>query len=70
MGHNICNDKQTRAENFLYFDTSKPDRQHETINYLINLSLCSDKGIVYSAYAYKIPECSRAAAGTPLIQVC
>ncbi|MFS7917931.1 putative DNA topoisomerase (ATP-hydrolyzing) [Helianthus anomalus] len=30
----------------------------------------SDKGIVYSAPAYKIPECSRAAAGTPLIQVC
>ncbi|CAI9271850.1 unnamed protein product [Lactuca saligna] len=29
----------------------------------------SDKGIVYSAAAYKIPECSRAAAGTPLIQI-
>lgn len=29
----------------------------------------SDKGIVYSARAYKIPECSRAAAGTPLIQI-
>ncbi|WCJ19142.1 DNA GYRASE A [Euphorbia peplus] len=29
----------------------------------------SDKGIVYSARAYKIPECSRAAAGTPLVQM-
>jgi DNA gyrase/topoisomerase IV subunit A len=29
----------------------------------------SDKGIVYSARAYKIPECTRNAAGTPLIQV-
>lgn len=28
----------------------------------------SDQGIVYSAPAYKIPECTRAAAGTPLIQ--
>ncbi|KAI7727259.1 hypothetical protein M8C21_014894 [Ambrosia artemisiifolia] len=29
----------------------------------------SDKGIVYSAPAYEIPECSRAAAGTRLIPV-
>ncbi|KAL6999596.1 hypothetical protein U1Q18_000754 [Sarracenia purpurea var. burkii] len=29
----------------------------------------SDRGIVYSARAYKIPECTRAAAGTPLVQV-
>lgn len=29
----------------------------------------SDKGTVYSARAYKIPECSRTAAGTPLVQV-
>ncbi|KAK4756121.1 hypothetical protein SAY87_009878 [Trapa incisa] len=29
----------------------------------------SDKGIVYSARAYKIPECTRNAAGTPLVQV-
>ncbi|KAI9156091.1 hypothetical protein LWI28_000357 [Acer negundo] len=29
----------------------------------------SDRGIVYSARAYKIPECSRTAAGTPLIQI-
>ncbi|TVU44445.1 hypothetical protein EJB05_03888 [Eragrostis curvula] len=29
----------------------------------------SDKGIVYSARAYKIPECTRTAAGTPLIQL-
>ncbi|MBA0731369.1 hypothetical protein Golax_025545, partial [Gossypium laxum] len=28
-----------------------------------------DRGIVYSAYAYKIPESSRTAAGTPLIQI-
>ncbi|KAG5022946.1 hypothetical protein JHK85_019288 [Glycine max] len=28
-----------------------------------------DKGTVYSARAYKIPECSRTAAGTPLVQV-
>ncbi|RZC65022.1 hypothetical protein C5167_008714 [Papaver somniferum] len=29
----------------------------------------SDKGIVYSARAYKVPECTRTAAGTPLIQI-
>lgn len=29
----------------------------------------SDKGIVYSARAYKIPECTRTATGTPLVQV-
>ncbi|XP_031374601.1 DNA gyrase subunit A, chloroplastic/mitochondrial isoform X2 [Punica granatum] len=29
----------------------------------------SDKGIVYSARAYKIPECTRNAAGTPLVQM-
>lgn len=29
----------------------------------------SDRGIVYSARAYKIPECTRNAAGTPLVQV-
>ncbi|KAL0425388.1 UNVERIFIED_CONTAM: DNA gyrase subunit A, chloroplastic/mitochondrial [Sesamum radiatum] len=29
----------------------------------------SDKGTVYSARAYRIPECSRAGAGTPLVQV-
>uniref|UniRef100_J3LU26 DNA topoisomerase (ATP-hydrolyzing) n=2 Tax=Oryza brachyantha TaxID=4533 RepID=J3LU26_ORYBR len=29
----------------------------------------SDKGIVYSARAYKIPECTRIAAGTPLVQL-
>ncbi|KAM7508517.1 hypothetical protein LguiA_018970 [Lonicera macranthoides] len=29
----------------------------------------SDKGTVYSARAYKIPECTRAAAGTPLIHI-
>lgn len=32
-------------------------------------SFCSDKGTVYHARAYKIPECSRTAAGTPLVQV-
>lgn len=29
----------------------------------------SDRGIVYSARAFKIPECTRNAAGTPLIQI-
>ncbi|KAL6636683.1 hypothetical protein ACP70R_024255 [Stipagrostis hirtigluma subsp. patula] len=29
----------------------------------------SDKGVVYSARAYKIPECTRTAAGTPLVQL-
>ncbi|ESR58929.1 hypothetical protein CICLE_v10017460mg, partial [Citrus x clementina] len=28
-----------------------------------------DRGIVYSARAYKIPECTRNAAGTPLVQI-
>lgn len=31
--------------------------------------VCSDRGIVYSARAYRIPECTRNAAGTPLVQV-
>ncbi|KAL3623290.1 hypothetical protein CASFOL_032106 [Castilleja foliolosa] len=38
-------------------------RTHDHVLYF------SDKGTVYSARAYKIPECSRAAAGTPLIQI-
>ncbi|XP_047315244.1 DNA gyrase subunit A, chloroplastic/mitochondrial [Impatiens glandulifera] len=38
-------------------------RAHDYIMYF------SDKGIVYSARAYKIPECTRAAAGTPLVQI-
>ncbi|KAH9704862.1 DNA gyrase subunit A [Citrus sinensis] len=29
----------------------------------------TDRGIVYSARAYKIPECTRNAAGTPLVQI-
>ncbi|GAB2287516.1 hypothetical protein Dimus_021891 [Dionaea muscipula] len=29
----------------------------------------SDKGIVYSARGYKIPECTRSAVGTPLIRI-
>ncbi|KAL5994935.1 hypothetical protein ACLOJK_024992 [Asimina triloba] len=29
----------------------------------------SDRGIVYSARAFKIPECTRTATGTPLVQV-
>lgn len=29
----------------------------------------SDQGIVYSARAFKIPECTRTAAGTPLVQI-
>ncbi|XP_040947584.1 DNA gyrase subunit A, chloroplastic/mitochondrial isoform X3 [Gossypium hirsutum] len=38
-------------------------RSHDHVLYF------SDRGIVYSAYAYKIPESSRTAAGTPLIQI-
>ncbi|KAK2634403.1 hypothetical protein Ddye_029195 [Dipteronia dyeriana] len=38
-------------------------RAHDHVLYF------SDRGIVYSARAYKIPECSRTAAGTPLIQI-
>uniref|UniRef100_A0A7N0TXH3 DNA gyrase subunit A, chloroplastic/mitochondrial n=3 Tax=Kalanchoe fedtschenkoi TaxID=63787 RepID=A0A7N0TXH3_KALFE len=38
-------------------------RTHDHVLYF------SDRGIVYSARAYKIPECTRTAAGTPLIQV-
>ncbi|KAH7547670.1 hypothetical protein JRO89_XS14G0000700 [Xanthoceras sorbifolium] len=38
-------------------------RAHDHVLYF------SDKGIVYSARAYKIPECSRTAAGTPLVQI-
>ncbi|KAL8529379.1 hypothetical protein ACS0TY_006703 [Phlomoides rotata] len=38
-------------------------RTHDHVLYF------SDKGTVYTARAYKIPECSRAAAGTPLIQI-
>lgn len=38
-------------------------RAHDKVLYF------SDKGTVYSYPAYKIPECSRTAAGTPLIQI-
>ncbi|KAK3228694.1 hypothetical protein Dsin_000575 [Dipteronia sinensis] len=38
-------------------------RAHDHVLYF------SDRGIVYSARAYKIPECLRTAAGTPLIQI-
>lgn len=38
-------------------------RAHDHVLYF------SDKGIVYSARAYKIPECTRAAAGVTLVQV-
>ncbi|CAI0442290.1 unnamed protein product [Linum tenue] len=38
-------------------------RSHDHILYF------SDKGIVYSSRAYKIPECTRSAAGTPLVQI-
>lgn len=38
-------------------------RAHDHVLYF------SDKGTVYCARAYKIPECSRAAAGTPLVQI-
>ncbi|KAL9235170.1 hypothetical protein vseg_009957 [Gypsophila vaccaria] len=38
-------------------------RAHDHVLYF------SDKGVVYSARAYKIPECTRAAAGTPLVQI-
>ncbi|KAI4323668.1 hypothetical protein L6164_023255 [Bauhinia variegata] len=38
-------------------------RAHDHVLYF------SDKGTVYSARAYKIPECSRNAAGTPLVQI-
>ncbi|KRH49591.1 hypothetical protein GLYMA_07G166000v4 [Glycine max] len=38
-------------------------RAHDHVLYF------SDKGTVYSARAYKIPECSRTAAGTPLVQI-
>ncbi|XP_057991076.1 DNA gyrase subunit A, chloroplastic/mitochondrial isoform X2 [Hevea brasiliensis] len=37
-------------------------RAHDHVLYF------SDRGIVYSARAYKIPECTRTAAGTPLVQ--
>ncbi|XP_024927780.2 DNA gyrase subunit A, chloroplastic/mitochondrial isoform X2 [Ziziphus jujuba] len=38
-------------------------RAHDHVLYF------SDKGTVYSARAYKIPECTRTAAGTPLVQI-
>ncbi|KAK4476672.1 hypothetical protein RD792_015832 [Penstemon davidsonii] len=38
-------------------------RTHDHVLYF------SDKGTVYSSRAYKIPECTRAAAGTPLVQI-
>ncbi|KAL1338640.1 hypothetical protein AAHE18_10G226300 [Arachis hypogaea] len=38
-------------------------RAHDHVLYF------SDKGTVYSARAYKVPECSRTAAGTPLVQI-
>lgn len=38
-------------------------RAHDHVLYF------TDKGIVYSARAYKIPECTRTAAGMPLVQM-
>ncbi|PON66875.1 DNA gyrase, subunit A [Parasponia andersonii] len=38
-------------------------RAHDHVLYF------SDKGTVYSARAYKIPECTRTVAGTPLVQI-
>lgn len=38
-------------------------RAHDKVLYF------SEKGTVYSSPAYKIPECSRTAAGTPLVQI-
>lgn len=38
-------------------------RAHDHVLYF------SDKGTVYSARAYKIPECGRTATGTPLVQI-
>ncbi|CAN6703512.1 unnamed protein product [Malus baccata var. baccata] len=38
-------------------------RAHDHVLYF------SDKGTVYSGRAYKIPECTRTAAGTPLVQI-
>ncbi|KAL9324925.1 hypothetical protein ACSQ67_005570 [Phaseolus vulgaris] len=38
-------------------------RAHDHVLYF------SDKGTVYSARAYKVPECSRTAAGTPLVHI-
>ncbi|OMP01983.1 hypothetical protein CCACVL1_02953, partial [Corchorus capsularis] len=38
-------------------------RAHDHVLYF------SDRGTVYSARAYKIPECSRTAAGIPLVQI-
>ncbi|KAF3627787.1 putative DNA gyrase subunit A, chloroplastic/mitochondrial [Capsicum annuum] len=39
------------------------------ISVIVLILIGSDKGTVYSAPAYKIPECSRTAAGTPLVQI-
>ncbi|KAK8483638.1 hypothetical protein V6N11_046075 [Hibiscus sabdariffa] len=54
-----------------YVKRMKPDTFHlqnrgTIVNLLENFA---DRGIVYSAYAFKIPESSRTAAGTPLIQI-
>lgn len=38
-------------------------RTHDHVLYF------SDKGTVYSARAYRIPECNRTGAGTPLVQI-
>lgn len=38
-------------------------RAHDHVLYF------SDRGIVYSARAYKIPACTKTAAGTPLVQI-
>ncbi len=37
------------------------------LNFVVGVS--SERGIVYSIRAYQIPECSRTAAGNPLVQV-
>jgi DNA gyrase/topoisomerase IV subunit A len=45
----------------------KEDVKKSLQNFVVGVS--SERGIVYSIRAYQIPECSRTAAGNPLVQV-
>ncbi|RZC45363.1 hypothetical protein C5167_038309 [Papaver somniferum] len=58
-------------DHVLYFRFDLPPQEIQLIYTLSynQISHFSDKGIVYSARAYRVPECTRTAAGTPLIQI-
>ncbi|KAH9704861.1 DNA gyrase subunit A [Citrus sinensis] len=55
-------------DHWLAFNSPADDQVTHDPSFTITCAM-ADRGIVYSARAYKIPECTRNAAGTPLVQI-